>query len=416
MGSHSADARQVNERYRLGYDVLGPVFAAFARLLLDHAKRDGITRLAFIARDGHLLREVTAAIPETPHLDYVYFSRISTSLAKQTASIEEVTSIRAGTLTVADLLSYYALDASDFDFAKYGLTRNSPIADGSVLLNDPSFLTARESQRQLLLDYLRQHQLIDDPRTAFADLGWRGSIPHALGQAFPDMRPLRCYNLAYWHELGCHPFPDGVMTGILSDCRKARTVIEGAAYYVSILLESICRAPHGTVLGYRREDDGTVTPLLAGDSPQRRTELAGEQWRKPIRQGILDFVAQNAERYRDVTPGMRRDAQRLLFRLAFFPTRDELEAVSGLAHTEGHMTTWSRPLIDAERPSPIVSPRRWLGGLTSPWRSGYVMATGGRVLASLFVALESLLVAFPWLRKRLRKAALASARIALTIS
>ena len=102
--------------------------------------------------------------------------------------------------------------------------------------------------------------------------------------------------------------------------------------------------------------------------------------------------------------------------LAFFPTGDEIEAVSGLAHTEGHVTSWSRPLIDAERPSPVFSPRRWLGGLTSPWRSGYVMATGGRVLASLFVALESLLVAFPWLRKRLRKAALASARISLTTS
>jgi hypothetical protein len=412
----------VNERYRLGYDVLGPVLAAFARLLLDQAKRDGVTRLAFIARDGHLLRDVTEALrlPETPALDFVHFSRISTSLAGQTFAVEEVASIRTGTLTVADLLTYYALGADDFDLAKHGLTRNSSIADCDGFLSDPSFVqqmrAARESQRQLLADYLRQHRLIDDPHTAFVDLGWRGSIPHALAQAFPDVRPMRCYNLAYWHELGCHPFPDGVMTGILSDCRNARTVTEGAAYYASILLEAICRAPHGTVLGYRREDDGTVVPVLAGDSPQRRTELAGEQWREPIRQGILDFAAQNGERYRDVTPGMRRAAQRLLFRLAFFPTGDEIEAVSGLAHTEGHVTSWSRPLIDAERPSPVFSPRRWLGGLTSPWRSGYVMATGGRVLASLFVVLESLLVAFPSLRKRLRKAALASARIPLTVS
>jgi len=406
----------VNARYRLGHDVLGPVLAAFGRLLLDESKRDGITRLAFIARDGHLLREVTAAlrIPDAPALDYVHFSRVSTSLPGAMITLEEVTSIRAGTPTVGDLLSYYALGDAGFDLAKHGLTRESPIAECRALLNDPSFLQqvrgARESQRELLAAYLHQQHL-DEPGTALVDLGWRGSIQHALGQAFPEMRPLRCYNLAYWHELGCRPFPDGVMTGILSDCRKARTVVEGAAYYVSILLEAICRAPHGTVLGYRRDDDGRVTPILAGDSPQRRSELAGEQWREPIRQGILEFIARNAEHDGGVPPGLRRAAQRQLFRLAFFPTRDELEAVSGLAHTEGHVTAWSRPLIDEQRPSPLFAPRRWLGGLTSPWRSGYVMASGGRVLASLFVALESLLVAFPRLRDRLRKAALAGARV-----
>ena len=416
MGPHPPDPGQVNERHRLGYDVLGPVFAAFARLLLDQAKRDGITRLAFIARDGDLLREVTEALrsADTPALDYVHFSRISTSLAADTISIGEVTAIRAGTLTIADLLAYYALDAASFDLAKHGLQRSSPIDECRVFLSDPAFLQqvreARESQRRLLSDYLQQQRL-DDPRTALVDLGWRGSIQHALHQAFPETRAMRCYNLAYWHELGCRPFPEGVRTGILSDCRRARTVFEGAAYYISILLEAICRAPHGTVVGYHRGDDGVVRPVLAGDSLQRRTERGGEEWREPIRRGILDYVTQHAEEYRHGTRRMRRAAQRRLFRLAFFPTRNERDAVSGLAHTEGHTTDWSRPLIDDDRPSPLLSPRRWLGGLTSPWRSGYVMATGGFPLALSFVVMESLLVAFPSLRRGLRRAALATARI-----
>lgn len=416
MEPHPPYPRQVNARYALGHDVLGPVFAAFARLLLEQAKRDGVTRLAFIARDGHLLREVTAAldVPDTPALDYVHFSRISTSLAGDMLSIEEVASIRAGALTITDLLAYYALDAASFDLAKHGSHRGSSIDECRLFLNDPSFLQqvrdARESQRRLLGDYLQQQRL-DDPRTALVDLGWRGSIQHALHQAFPETAALHCYNLAYWHDLGCRPFPEGVMTGILSDCRRARTVVEGAAYYVSILLEAVCRAPHGTVIGYRRDDDGIVAPVLAGDSLQRQTERAGEEWREPIRRGILDYVAKHAEEYRDVRGTMRRAAQRRLFRLAFFPTRSELDAVSGLAHTEGHATDWSRPLIDDDRPSPLFSPRRWLGGLTSPWRSGYVMATGGMPLASLFVVMESLLVAFPALRRRLRRAALATARI-----
>jgi hypothetical protein len=410
----------MNERYRLGHDVLGPVFAAFAQLLLARAKRDGITRLAFVARDGQFLRDVVALFDDAPQLDYVYFSRISTSLPRQRnwddESVAEAAFIRAGAADVASLLAYYGVDVSAFasELQTHRLTPDAPLHGSAAvrsLLRDPAFVqrmeTERMKQKELLRDYLRQHRLFDDPQTALVDLGWRGSIPHALHEAFaddPEYRPLRSYYFAYWHELGCHPFDGERMTGLLADARGPRTLREGAAYYAAILLESICRAPHGTVLGYERDADGIVTPILAGDSPQREVERAGEAWREPIRQGILDYVSRHRDR-----AVMRREAQTQLFRLAFFPTASELAAVAGLAHTEGHASAWSRPLIDAQRPSP-VRVRRWLGGLTSPWRAGYVMATGGRPLAWMFVAVESLLVAMPWLRRGLRKLALTIAR------
>ena len=55
-----------------------------------------------------------------------------------------------------------------------------------------------------------------------------------------------------------------------------------------------------------------------------------------------------------------------------------------LSHTETAVGTWSAPLIQ-ETAHPLRSPRRWLAGLRSPWRAGYVAGTGGWPLSLLYV-------------------------------
>jgi hypothetical protein len=406
-------------RYRLGKQVIGPALAAFTYLLLVSARRDGITRLAFVARDGEFLLRVTEEISRhlpwsPPELDYIYLSRISTALPSQPdfgfPSLQEAWKIQAGKPSVRSLLGYFGLDAGAMtaELSCHGLTAETTDPTPEMLssfTNDPRVThwidTERRRQAQLLQCYLEQHMVLDNASCALVDIGWRGSIPSALAKAFPcicDRVPLRGYNLGYWHDTGTFPSGACNIVGLLSDYRRTRNVVEAAPHYVAFVLEAICRAGHGTVVGYRREEGGAVVPILADGATQREAELAGEDWRKPIREGVLEYV----KAHRFSFPGemskekdVRLEAQKSLLRLAFFPTADEIDAISRLVHTEGHYPDWSRPLIDPIRPSPFRSPRRWLLGLSSPWRSGYVAATGGALFSIAFILVESILIAAP---------------------
>jgi hypothetical protein len=316
----------------------------------------------------------------------------------------------------------------DLFFEYFGLDRAAfpPVSGADAdsiagLLEDPEFQEfvkhQREQQSTLLADYLRDECLFNARDAAFVDVGWRGSTQRDLNEAFAgdsDFVPPRFYYLALWSEFGPVPDPGGPAVGLLADQRRSGLIQESAAWQLAFLIEAVCRASHGTVTGFTRDDAGMIRPRLADDTKGRRAETVGEPSRETIRKGILAYLDHYG---RGLTAPpinearLRRGAQRRMLRLAFFPREWELEAISRLVHTEGHAEDWSVPLVSANRIHPLRSPRRWMAGLTSPWRAGYVAATGGYPFALAFFCLEALLDATPsWLRRRLRGWALEKTR------
>src|SRR4051812_47774705 len=67
--------------FAVGYQTLGPVLVTFVRLLFHQARRDGVRRLAFVARDGELLFQVARILAPADvdsgrlELRYVHLSR-----------------------------------------------------------------------------------------------------------------------------------------------------------------------------------------------------------------------------------------------------------------------------------------------------------------------------------------------------
>src|SRR5262249_40911261 len=151
-----------------------------------------------------------------------------------------------------------------------------------------------------------------------------------------------------WSESG-DPAPGGPSVGILADKRRRASIQESAAWHLAFLFEAVCRAAHGTVTGFRRDTDGVIRPRLADDTPGRLAESVAESGREAIREGVLSYLDHYGQR---LSPSgvdqvrLRRNAQREMLRLAFFPRTWELDAVSGMVHTEGHAGGWSAPLID----------------------------------------------------------------------
>jgi hypothetical protein len=270
-------------------------------------------------------------------------------------------------------------------------------------------------QHSLLAEYLGQEGLLSGPKTALVDLGWRASIQASLNRMFAavqDFKPIPGFYLGLWSEDECRIEPGGLASGIITDLRRKRSLRESAAWHLALLLEALCRAPHGTVIGFRRNGANGVQPILADDTPSRNAEIKGETIREPIRRGILSYIHHYALYHCPAVldqAAARRKAQLQALRLAFFPRSWEVRTVSQLVHTESHAPNWSAPIVAPDRPNPLMSPRRWLQGLSSPWRAGYVAATGGYPFAFAFLCLEAFLTAAPaGVRQRLRTWAIAS--------
>ena len=420
--------------YCLGYSTLGPIFAAFAHLLLLQSQRLGVKHLAFVARDGDLLKQVTECLAShsaffpQPRFHYLYLSRRSTALLSVDclgeAELAKVAYIRSGGSLLKRFLDYFGLSdvALSTCLARHGLDLNDenirPEAI-SPLLDDPCFQRHVESehirQMNLLSAYLHQQEMFDGEPTALVDIGWRGSIQESLSKAFPDIgKGLQGLYFGFWNESGLVGATNSRCLGIISDIQRRRSLLEASAWYAAFILEALCREDCGTVIGYSLREDAKVFPLLTEDAQSREEERKDETCRLPIRQGILDYIGDYAKYGLPALPqekNLKCKAQFRLLRLAFFPTRAEIDILGSLSQTEGHAPAWSHPLISQDRPNPCCALRRWLTGLSSPWRFGYVAATGGYPLAFLCIALEACMLACPSsLRESLRNLALGLAK------
>lgn len=409
-------------RRRFGRETLGPIFAAFSHLLLLEARERKFTRLAFVARDGELLRlaaqSLVKSFPELDRfdLDYVHLSRRAVSLPAivefNAGLADAVLKIRAGGSPLERFLAYYNLELPP------GLQHLGSTREGlSALIADPQFRALAAEQgirhKELLRSYLAQKSLLDGSGTCLVDIGWSGSIQQALNiirDGDSTASPICAMYLGLWAEVGetlGHP-PNAL--GILTDRHRGRSILEGSGWHLAALLESICRAPHGAVTGYQKAKTGEVVPMLDETSSGRLAERMAEPCKNDIRDGIFAFLEDYGKLVgtKPFSPHFtRRHTQRRMLRLAFFPKPWEIAAVEALVHTETHAGPWHVPLICKARPHPFRAPAKWLAGLASPWRGGYVAATGGWFLSLAALSAEGVLsLSPPALRNGLRSIAL----------
>jgi FMN phosphatase YigB (HAD superfamily) len=330
------------EAYRLGRETLGPVLATFGHLLLLEAERRSIGKLAFLARDAHGLMQVTQILlrhlkmPRPPELAYAYLSRRAVALAAANtldpAVIAETLVVPpAGEGIIARVLAAHDLPLAPFA-PHFQRLRIEPQTTG---LEDLQRLTAdaecqallrhyAAEKKRLLQGYLEQEGFWHKD-LALVDIGWRGSISSALTECFGEPQAAwPSLLLGFWHDgVFDPPSRQTQKIGLLADFRRGKNLLEAAAWQLSLLLEAVCRAAHGTVLGYETSAEGSIQPVLAQNSPSRNAEISGETLAAEIMRGILDHAEHygRAHAHKPFDTGTaRRQAQKILWRLAFFPS------------------------------------------------------------------------------------------------
>jgi len=266
--------------------VAGPVLVAYVSWVLREARRRGIERLQFVARDGWLLlqlaRQLAPLLHPTAELGYLRGSRQAWHLPgiRQLGEAEFAWLYDSPeTLSVALVCRRLQLEGPELEAALH--VAGFPSAARDTVLSPAQRLRLREALSaeplarlvrqqasatgELLRDYLSQEHLLNGRRWALVDVGWHGRAHDSLAKLI--------------HSAGGAP-PAGFYFGLNS--RSGLTGLgERHAWFfdrregdtntrafpgIEPLLEVFCTTREGTTTGYARTAQG-IAPVL-GPEPR----------------------------------------------------------------------------------------------------------------------------------------------------
>jgi FMN phosphatase YigB (HAD superfamily) len=395
--------------YHWGRQVVGPLLANFAHLLVEECIRIAPDAIFFIAREGHLLLKLyefmaDGIVGHTPSpARYLCLSRYTTFLA----SIRELGEREA--------------DRAVFDFApslsdvllRFGVTRQEvagllaeldipdDVPSRSVrenllrLMREPRFsqivLSRAAVLRDELAEYLRGEGFFSNRQIVLVDIGWFGSIQDLLGECFAgyDGMPLLT---GLYLSLKRHRNDAGLnrKRGLVHDFRQSYPEAESLTFFPEAL-EFSCRANHGTTCGYQRRDDGRVVPLFRTD-PQERTMDSGI---REIQQGIMDCARDYLALMRLDPVDPRRLSSVLVKaydRKLGMPDADLAATFDGFLSSEDFGTQRMKQIVQPFALRDLVNPaslRRLL--IETPWREASLRKTGIPGAVPLFYAFRRFL-------------------------
>ena len=318
-------------------DVAGPMLCGFVLWILLEARRQGIERLYFLARDGQVTLKIAECLRRWAGFAidcrYLYVSRQSLRLPSLVEIDDDALTWLAGDTqgkSLRTILERVELvpEENAAELERLGFTAKNwdqPIGVEErvhlgQLFADRNFanslLTAAEKRRAALLTYLKQEGFADQTRSAIVDLGWYGRLQVCLTRVLKEdsncsrQLPLLGFYLALLER------PVGVGTLL---CYNRRTPNPS-------LVEELAIADHAFVRCFEIEDSGRAVPVLAPDritgADLRRSEIQ--------QKGVMAFVETlvSALRAGDLPLDTLRDFLRERGRQAFdlfshFPTPEE---------------------------------------------------------------------------------------------
>ena len=351
----------------LAAGLVAPLAFAWAAWTLGQARRDGVRRLYFLARDGYLARHAAQALAGRfggIECRYLHLSRQSVLLPSATEPTPgDMPWLRRTfeTPRLGSLLAKLDLEV-DACGPRIAALAGSAGADRmltseddwdalwAALGDEPLRSTVRERiarRREGALGYLREQGLFDGERWAVVDLGWALTVQAGLQRllaAGGAATPARGYYLGL-HAQRAAPAERGDATALFVDApADRRALAHGHAIFerVTPLEHIVGWAPHGTVLRYRLEN-GHWVPECQRSAPH----VAGTA--ELLRDAVARFAERNADIAAEIAdPALAAGVTERLVREWFArPTREAVAAVAGLSISEDQDNWSARDLVRA---------------------------------------------------------------------
>lgn len=290
--------------YDIGYSFLGPVILGFTQWLVKKLEEDSVEKVAFLSRDGHLLKRAYESFVRNTKVNlipplYLLGSRRFFNIAclsDDFSTIQEIVRTRIQTGTLKYLLNKrFNLEYDDSTIPEGVLAKGGFMSlDSEVSLPrdairvlkvlcalKESILSEARNFKEGYLKYLSSINIHSGERIALVDVGYFGSLQKALMTIKPD-NDWRGYYFATRREIEFEKSLKNKNDAYfaknidLKD-RNLRSLATKLAYF-----EFLLSAPHGSFEGFNK--DGSYKYVDA--------QIEKEQWHalKLLHQGAVDFI------------------------------------------------------------------------------------------------------------------------------
>ena len=262
---------------------LGPLIG-FTLFVLAEARRRGIRRIYFMARDGYLplaiARRLRTRRAEAPQLAYLPCSRQAILLPTLLDDLPQLARLVAdgmlgrplhaalNTLGIApDTTAGMARAAGQDPDQPVRGTEGQDAVRRLIDAHRETILATLRQRRDAALAYLGECGFLDPGPRMVVDVGWRGSVQKALA-TLVGATPTDIFGayLGLWPEALCAGLNPHNAAGYLFSFGHPKPLLD-IVHQGYVLFELYFSAPHGPVSHYT-EENGRAVPVFAADHEQ----------------------------------------------------------------------------------------------------------------------------------------------------
>lgn len=356
LARYARDKAENKVPYQTGASICGPILYEYAGWIIRESVRKGIKRLYFIARDGFLVKVAADKIIKAGRMDietkYIYGSRKAWRMCSLTfEDFNLVQMLRWSYVhkihTSGDLADVLEMDYKKLlPFLPYAC-RNERTELSQQALHilvqrleqnlefRGVFLRNQEEKRKLTGKYIQQEVDISDENFAFVDVSGGGLTQGCLKKIMSDFyeKPIQ----TFFFKLD--------RVNLVKDC--IFYVFFPSAIKNNLVIEMICRAPHGQTLGYKVEK-GRVIPVFDYFENEKLVELGFAQMQLGMEKYIEYMLM--AGSYGDLQDSVGIVEKYLMY-VAEAPDKDVLEYFASYPNNESgreHEITEYAPKLSKE--------------------------------------------------------------------
>jgi len=335
--------------YEMGFRLAGPSAFVMAACLAEYVEKSPPRKIAFAARDMHLVQYAFKRLSSYSSTSYLRISRSAVYRAQWHASkdpkrwFESVTS------------------GGEF-FARLGLecppelTKLAPHQNTSQFLNalnESHFPLECENEYHTVRDYL-QHEGIQ-PGTLLVDLGWRGSIQDAINQI---IAPEDAVTGWYFGTLDKQPGKFGLYFDGSKPGGRFYRISQALPFFEYLFTEAVPSVD-------RIVRNGNVFEFIhtRDESPE---QIAS---RIRLTKGARDYIDAMTSIHKIANFGsadLLKSLDELYDSYLFSPPENWVKHLEVMSHSVGFGGSVSTPLIGDDKGTP-------LGFLRSVWKGGYAV-------------------------------------------
>lgn len=257
----------------IGASIGSSILYPYVWWIINNSNKKGIRRLYFIARDGYVLKKIADIIIKKYNYDiktyYIYGSRLAWRIPSISENNYDLFKLMRWSYAdkikdVKGLASFLEIPLEEFmaflpECYKKGDAKlvESIIAELMKKLNNnidfkKYFIDYQKEKRKTVIQYLKQEIDTSDENFAFVELAGGGYTQGCLANLMSEF---------YNNKIKSFFFKLDQMN-VMDNCIYYNFI--PSHLYLNLIIEMVCRAPHGQTIGYKQDND-KINPVLKDD-------------------------------------------------------------------------------------------------------------------------------------------------------